>query len=308
MGKLGLCTTVYRGVERFLADWYQSVLVQTDQDFDLWIASDNLDVASVIQAMGGTPNARWVMAERDDLPAGIRQRAFARIVETCDSLVLVDSDDVLHPSRIAAARSAMQCCDLYGCALRLIDEAGFDLSGCLSLPAGTDPVSVLPRNNVFGLSNSAIRSQLLERCLPIPCDVELVDWFLATRAWLLGARLTFDPFARMSYRQHGANTARVCGPFTTAQVVVDTARVRKHFRIVRTNPPPGFIQERFNELEQTAGDIELFYQRVILDVEQLDRYVAAFNALVLPPLWWSCVAHPVLSHFWRPVHSYDQNS
>ena len=54
---LALYTTIYPGVEKFLFDWYQSVLHQTDQDFQLWIGLDNLDVDSVKRAIGVDPKA-----------------------------------------------------------------------------------------------------------------------------------------------------------------------------------------------------------------------------------------------------------
>src|SRR6201999_564792 len=97
-----------------------------------------------------------------------------------------------------------------------------------------DPVQessqILPANNVFGFSNSAYRCELLERCLPIPKDAVLVDWYLATRAWLFGAKLSFDREVRMSYRQYGANTARVRLPFSCDQILSDSALVRRHFQ------------------------------------------------------------------------------
>ena len=48
-------------------------------------------------------------------------------METCSGVVLVDSDDLLHPSRVAAARAALQASELAGCALCLIDQHGKDL-------------------------------------------------------------------------------------------------------------------------------------------------------------------------------------
>jgi hypothetical protein len=300
---LALYTTIYPGVEKFLFDWYQSVLHQTDQDFQLWIGLDSLDVDSVKRAIGVDPKAQWITVHPGATPAQIRQKALVEVLNTCDGVVLVDSDDLLQTSRVAAARAALQTSDVAGCALALVDVYGAALDVSLGLPVGSDPASVLPRHNVFGLSNSAFRCDMLQRCLPIPDNVDLIDWFLASRAWLLGARMNFDSCVHMNYRQHGANLARVRGPFTTSQVVQDTARVRKHFGIMRTNLPENYLQEQLSEFERTADDVELFYERVTLDPDRLAGYVAAFNDLALPPLWWSCVAYPALKHFWHPLHN-----
>jgi hypothetical protein len=83
----------------------------------------------------------------------------------------------------------------------------------------------MPLRNAFGLSNTAYRCDLLRRCLPIPASAWAVDWFLATRAWLLGATIEADPVVRMDYRQHGANMASVRPPFDEARVRVDADRV-----------------------------------------------------------------------------------
>jgi hypothetical protein len=303
VNKLAVYTTIYPGVEEYLPAWHASLAAQTDQNFDLWIGLDSLTSKTIEQVIGKLANAHWVPAESGSTPAQVRQQALSPIVSLYEGVILVDSDDLLHPSRVEAARHTLQDCGLCGCSLKLVNEVGVDLNLLLGVPPGYALGSVLPRHNVFGLSNSAFRAEVLQRCLPIPEEVDLVDWFLATRAWLVGARLDFDPCVRMSYRQHQANMARIRGPFTPTQVIQDTARVRKHFNLVRTNLPEGYLPDRLRELERTAEDVESFYERVTLDSSRLGGYVTAFNTLGLPPLWWSCVAHPALDYFWRPAHN-----
>ena len=259
---------------------------------------DKLGSESVQKLIGCDPDANWVIAPSGATPAQIRQEALARIVETCSGVVLVDSDDLLHPSRVAAARTALQRSDLAGCALRLVDQHGKSLDLTFDLPSQLEPEGVFPRNNIFGFSNSAYRSSLLKRCLPIPADAVLVDWYLATRAWLLGAKLAFDHVPRMDYRQHAANTARVRSPFSRDQVISDTGLVRRHFELVLADPAGEFMADRYAALKRVAKNIEEFYCQVVLRPAQLDRYVEAVNALQPPPLWWSCVAYPALAHMW----------
>lgn len=158
---------------------------------------------------------------------------------------------------------------------------------------------MFPRNNIFGFSNSAYHSELLTRCLPIPADVLLVDWFVSTRAWLLGARLTFDRVPRMDYRQHRANTARVRFPFSLDQVISDTALVRQHFQRLLPERKVDYLAERYAEVENVARDIEKFHQRIVLHPGKLVSYVEALNALHPTLVWWTCVANPALGHMWN---------
>lgn len=297
-GTLAVYTTIYPGVETYLLDWYRSLRRQTDQEFQLWIGLDKLTSESVQNMLGSDLTSNWVTAPSGATPAQIRQEALARIVETCSGVVLVDSDDLLHASRVAAARAALQDSELAGCALCLVDQRGQNLGLTFDLPPHFGPEDVFPRNNVFGFSNSAFRSDLLRRCLPIPANVVLVDWFLATRAWLLGARLAFDRVPRMDYRQHPANTARVRSPFSRNQVISDTALVRRHFQLLLAEHRRDYVDERYAAVGKVAREVEEFHQRIVLHPAKLDGYVEALNALHPAQLWWSCVAYPALGHMW----------
>jgi hypothetical protein len=297
-GNLAVYTTIYPGVEPYLPDWHRSLRQQTDQDFQLWIGLDRLTSKFAESLLGCDLKAHWVKAPSGATPAQIRQQGLGQIVEACSAVVLVDSDDLLLPSRVAAARSALLDSELAGCALRFVDQQGKSLELTFDLPAQLEPEDVFPRNNVFGFSNSAFRSDLLRRCLPIPAEAVLVDWFLATRAWLLGASMGFDRVPRMDYRQHSANTARVRCPFSRDQVISDTALVRRHFQLVLGEPESDYVAKRYDTLKRVIKEVEKFHQRVILQPAMLDAYVEALNALHPAPLWWSCVAYPTLRQMW----------
>jgi hypothetical protein len=293
-----LYTTVYPGVEKYLPVWYDSVLAQTDRHFDLWVGVDGLAIDIVVAAMGAEPSATWVLADEGDSPAQIRQRAIARMVDVYPAVVFVDSDDLLDPTRVAAARESLEQHDVSACAMRLIDEDGDDLGLFFGPPEGTDVAAVLPRYNVFGLSNTVYRSAFLRRCLPIPTDCVLVDWYLATRAWALGARLGFDATCRMAYRQHGRNIAPVLPPFTLQQVVAATERVLNHYGVILEQVRELQPQRR-SQLEAAHGRVKAFWEATQHSYDIMHRYVQALNQLAPEPVWWACVAHPRLEEIWK---------
>ena len=238
-------------------------------------------------------------SEPGNTPALIRQRSLAQIVEDFDAVVLVDSDDILHPTRVAAARAALQTSELAACALRLVDQNRHDLRTTLTLPEQTAPDDILPRNNVFGFSNSAYRSELLRRCLPIPAGVALVDWFLATKAWLMGARLAFDPVVRMDYRQHGANMAPIRFPFDANQVIRDTKKVLEHYRLLQTSRIENVLPDRWAQVQEAAADVQLFSEQVASQPNKLEDYVRNLNSLEPEVVWWWDVAQPALQWMWK---------
>jgi hypothetical protein len=296
--RLALYTTVYPGVEEYLFAWYKSVLAQTDCNFDAWIGVDGLNLSAVIAAMGADASARWVIAAKSDSPAQIRQKAIARMIKKYPAVVFVDSDDVLEPTRVEAARESLQENDVSGCAMRIMDEDGYDLGVVFEPPDGVDIATILPRNNVFGLSNTAYRSRTLCRCLPIPPDCVLVDWFLITRAWTLGARVDFDFTCRMAYRQHPRNTARVLPPFTPQQVTLATERVLDHYTFVLENIPELQPQHRA-KLEVARDRVKAFHTSIKDSPNTLHQYVRALNKLPSNHIWWACVAHPKLEEVWK---------
>lgn len=293
-----LYTTIYPKAKAYLHDWYQSVRRQTDPNFQLWIGLDAVDVEEVVDLVGGDLNATWVFAEPGDTPAQVRQRALAQIVDHCDGVILVDSDDILHETRVTAARADLQQGDLAGCALNLVNQTGEPIGMTMGLPSATSADGVLPRHNIFGLSNSAFRTELLRQCLPIPQEVVLVDWFLATRAWLCGARLVFDQIPRMDYRQHEQNMTQVRPPFTEMQIKRDTLRVLCHMAAVKESVGIRFVMERLQMLGDVAQDIQAFYDRIVLPARKLEAYVSSLNGLETAPVWWASVAHPSLRSMW----------
>ena len=258
-----------------------------------------MDRESVESVLGCKVEANWLETPRGSSPARIRQIVLSELAETCPAVVLVDSDDLLSPSRVAAARVLIANCELGGCALQLVDRQGNDLNIMFDLPRELDPVDVFPRWNVFGFSNSVFETKLLRRCLPIPEAAVLVDWYLATRAWLLGGKLGFDHVPHMKYRQYSGNMAHIRLPFCQEHVLAHTELVRKHFMLVLSEPLADYRKDRYAALLMVQADVEEFWSTIVRDGAKLQDYVDALNALAPKPIWWSCVAHPSLGHLWR---------
>lgn len=299
--RLVVYTTVYPGVEPFLPDFLQSVHKQTDLNFDLWIGVDTVEIDHVVHAMGLHPQVttHWIRSPQGSSAAEVRMKAWEPLCAAAHAVVLVDSDDVLLPSRVEAARRIIQGFDFAGSALRLVDPALQPLGKTMGAPLDRPADSVLPRHNVFGLSNSVVRTNLLHALLPVPPAAEAVDWYLATVAWLVGARFAFDTAPRMDYRQHATNLTQVCGPYSLERVTWDTNRALRHFTLIRERIPTAARAERVEVLRRVQRDVEIFRDRVVLDPPALKRYVERLNELVLEPVWWTCVAHQSLRDMWQ---------
>jgi hypothetical protein len=293
--KIALYTTFYPAAKPYLQTWADSVAAQTDQAFDLWIAVDNVSVDDVVLPR---ERIRWLYAEADDTPASLRQRAFEEIIQAYDGVIFVDSDDVLLPNRVNAAKHYLKLCDVYGCALKLIDTSGQDLSLTFSTTRADYP-NLLNHYNVFGLSNTAYRTETLAKCLPFPADTVLVDWLLITRALQENAELFFDQTPHMLYRQYANNTAKVLAPYTLAEIQKATALVLWHYKRLEGKQESKGAGEQFQiQLQKRQLEVQQF-STTIADKAILARYTEALNALKPVFLWWECVAHPELENIWK---------
>jgi hypothetical protein len=288
---------MYPGVEPYLQDWHASVLAQTDTAFDLCVGLDGLSPADVTRAVGMELDGRWMPAVGPTTPARVRSEAITQLVREYDAVIFVDSDDVLLPERVAAARKLLARADVTGCALDIVDQAGRPVGAQFGPPAGLTTAALLPRWNIFGLSNTAYRSDTLGACLPVPDDCVLVDWLLATRAWSNGARLEFDAAPRMRYRQYEANVAPVLQPFNGRQVLVATSRVLEHYRCMLDLQWELGPRERA-ALESERRRVSRFDLAVRRDSDRLDAYVTALNRLPALHVWWWQVANPELEYVW----------
>ena len=297
--RLAVYTTVYPGVEPYLEVWHESVRNQTDSDFDLYIGLDSVSPDELMSAIGRDSGATLITAAAGSSPAQIRSAALEALVEEYEAIVLVDSDDVLDPLRVSSARAATQSFDLAGCALRLIDEAGHDLGRTFGPASSNNYEVLLSRHNIFGLSNTAYRSDILRRCLPIPTDCVLIDWLLATRASAAGASLTFDFTPRMAYRRHARNVTPLLPPFLPEDILRATRLVLAHYRTVLISHAPVEGAHYWSRINLAYRCAALFQQTITNDANKLERYVSALNELDPVYVWWWCVANPKLEEIWR---------
>lgn len=280
----------------YCADWSQSLDRQTDGDFDLWIGVDQLSIAEIEKAAHQHLAAEFVFAQPGDTPAMIRNRALEQMVGRYETIIFVDSDDILFPTRVESAKQFLQRYDVVGTAMQLIGQSGNSLDITFSPPPVSDYTTILFRWNVFGLSNTAYRSEIVQKCLPIPPDCIAVDWYLATMALLHGSRLGFDNSPQMYYRQHGANTACIIPPFTPEQVLIATQIVLKHQLFIMEH----ITAEVQNEiLSQAHQKVKKFSHCVLANSGMLEEYVRALNKLPIQSCWWACVAHSELEEIWN---------
>jgi hypothetical protein len=283
---------------RFVPDWYRSVEIQENQTFDLWIGLDAVTPEEVQAVIGTKRPVRWLAGASCNSPAQIRLRAMQAMVQEYEFIVFSDSDDVMYSARVEKTLSQLNDYDVVACAMDFMDERG-ESQGITFRPAGAmDPARLLIHHNVFGLSNSAYRADVLRQCLPFDRNCELIDWLLATRALNLGARMTFDYTPAMSYRQYSANAAPALPPFTQSHVLRLTEKVVLHYQLLLQNAAS--LRENLRlQLSDALNQARRFYSAMRQSEKRLSEYVKNLNSLQPEYIWWWCVANRSLEHIWN---------
>lgn len=297
MNSTALYTTIYPGEEAYLKPWYDSVLTQTDRNFDIVIGLDEMLPEQVFQHIGQRFEARFVTAAENATPVEVRAKAFELIIDEYREVVFTDSDDILHPDRVATARKQLAEYDLSACALDIIDADGIDLQHKFPMKESTELEILLPRANVFGLSNTTYRCELLDKLLPFPKECVMLDWFMATKAWLIGSKIKRSSTPQMSYRQHASNTARVLSPFTAEQILKGCSLLQLHYTLLNTCVLQDYPSKAglFNIAHR---DLDIFIS-AMENPETLNRYVQELNNLDEEHIWWSWIAHSELEEIWK---------
>lgn len=297
---LALYTVAYPSSEKYMGSWCESVVSQTDKNFDVWISVYGLDLDLVKAKMGGLKNIHW-LAMTDNLPLHkIWETAISKMIDAHSAVILADIDDFLLPARVEHARASLVHSDASACAMNIMNGEGQDLGLLFAPPAGTNLDEFLPRNNVFGFSNVIYKSEVLRHCMPLPEKCILGDWYLATKAWGAGFRLDFDFNAGVSYRQYSSNTAKVLPPFTAEQVIKATHLVLDHYEFMM-NYIHEFPLEKQHAVKNAAVDVTAFYNAMNTSADLLERYVQEFNNLPPAYIWWACVDNPQLRRGWQGV-------
>lgn len=232
--RVAVYTVLYPASLRYFEEFWRSLAPQLEEGFDAIVSLDAVTEDEVRALVGADAAVRFLPAEPGSTPAEIRSTALAHLTGSYDGIVLVDTDDVLLPGRLSGAAAALESVEVHACAMRVVDETLEPIDDVVFAPT---PVQVealphdaelLARVNVFGFGNGAYRSDALARSLPVPQDTLMVDWLVASRAYLAGSTFGFDLAPRVLYRQYGRNSAGVLPPFEAWRVKRDALRVADH--------------------------------------------------------------------------------
>ena len=212
---ISVAMTTYNGA-RYLREQLDSILKQTEQDFELVICDDcsSDDTIKILSEYAKKDSRIHFFKNKENL--GFTKN-FEKVISKCKGkyIALSDQDDICAPNHLSILLNFLNEGDysLGGGNALLVDSDNNDL-GCKlinnnNLPEKREDFEkMILYRNVFQGAALLFDKEILEKALPFPNNMKYHDWWLALIASeIKGVGYIDEPILR--YRQHGNNVSGV---------------------------------------------------------------------------------------------------
>ena len=271
-------SVVYPSVEPFLSDFFQSLEMQTSRDFSIVLVNDGVvDVERFLERFNP---ARITILKSGASPVENRMIGIRHALKTgAEYLVFGDSDDFFSANRVETSVELLGAgWDVVVNDLTAVDSAGEGIDSNYLSRRVEDGAEIdfpfIRDKNLFGLSNTAVRTSLLKGA-EAPHDLVAVDWYLFSALLREGCRAVFTSKACTFYRQHDANTVGVGALEEDAVVAQLDAKVR-HYQAMQYDDvslyestlkglrhQPKLIPEYVDYLKRHAKETPLWWENIL---------------------------------------------
>ncbi len=292
-----LCTSIHSGSINYLNEWWISVLNQTNLDFDIVFSIDGIDF-DLDKLLPGHErfNIKLFCFHENKTIGEIRNKLIKYCSENYEKVIFVDSDDILAKNRVSKSLDSLDRFDFTFCKAYLIDEESNELPWVLKRSLSIKDICEF---NSFGLSNSNYKSFVLREILPIPVDCKIVDWFIATLAFLFRYKYGYIDETFMQYRIYEHNVTKVIPPFNQNDINIKTNYVLNHLDFVMdaiNKSSNRILENDIKTFKDRQNLVQEFHFTFSNDIENAKNYVNLLNKYLLENniheiSWWNVVAN-----------------
>ena len=205
--EVALLTTLYPTEERFIRDFTESLREQTERAFDLVVINDKsrIDCGHSFFKDLNTFEFKYSSTISKNREYGLRKVKEAGY----KYVIFCDIDDSFNKERVCVVHKALQENDIVINDMNVVDENNsvkvFNyISQNIDESVNLD-IDFILQKNVFGFSNTGIRTRLIDDKLSFPEDLRIVDWYFYTRLLRKDVTVGFVRKPLTNYRQHYDN-------------------------------------------------------------------------------------------------------
>ena len=203
-------TTVFPSVLSYLDVLLESLINQTNKDFDLFIANDG--VLNLEKNLCQFNDFNTIIFDVNSTISKNRERAIKKIIDLGYKFVIfVDSDDYIENNRIEVSLKKMKKYDIVINDVSLFDKKGVYNDKYFSKRIMNNAeinIDFIEDKNIFGLSNTSTKIELLDGIV-FNEKLKAVDWYLFTCILQKGANSVFTNETRTFYRQYENNLSGI---------------------------------------------------------------------------------------------------
>jgi hypothetical protein len=196
-------TTVFPSCKDYLDDFFKSLSNQIDSDFDVIVVNNCLE--DFIFFIKKYKKLNIIEIKSNESPIQNRIKGLNYILDgNYSNLIFGDSDDYFSENRVSVSKEILTKNDIAVNDLVLFDEK-FKIESIFK-DIKFQKHDLIHRN-IFGLSNTAIRTKILKN-LSLEPEVEIVtyDWYLFSVLVFNNFSFKFSSETNSFYRQYASNT------------------------------------------------------------------------------------------------------
>lgn len=218
--RLQVLLATYNGAT-FLREQLDSLLAQTYDNFEVLVRDDNsTDGTLTLLQSYQTQHAGFLQILTHNEAGRGAKANFLSLLQASDApyIAFCDQDDVWHPEKLSQSMTAMLALEarhgealpcLIFTDLEIVNRRGEALFASLWKQQHIDPRrthlrQLLLQNTVTGCT-ALLNRALVVRCLKMPVDAVMHDWWIALMASVVGLALGLNE-RTVQYRQHDGNS------------------------------------------------------------------------------------------------------
>lgn len=267
-----ILTFIYPGCEKYIYDFIDSLLHQTEKDFDVLMVNDGIQISDI-------PYIPFKHQIIDCSLSISKNREFGilRAIELgYKHLILSDIDDYFYPSRIEKLLLGLKTYDAVVSDLtivssdkRILDENYFQLTH--SIPSKLYK-EFLDEQNICGFSNTAINIKSIPK-FSFPDNLKIVDWYFFSILLNQGLSIGFINQSLTYYRQHGDNLIGI------DDFSIDLFKKMLPMKILH--------YEFMSEYDDRFSYLYNRYSKMITSQDsEIERAIKKNKIINNKPLWW----------------------
>ncbi len=271
-------TVAYPGVEKYIDDYFSSLLDQTDQAFKILIFNDGFD--AIVNLIPFQLTSKVELINLSGKGISKNREYVLRYLKTTPfvKVIFADIDDTFQRNRIELVKKLLNKNDIVVNDLSIADSQmkicrQFYFSSRIADNSIVD-ISYICDKNIFGLSNTGINMQILSSIEFIPEQIIAVDWYIFT-ILLQKNEAVFTNQTSTNYRQHNSNLAGIS--LQSAEEIERAFNVKKnHYKhLSDLNQMMSKAAKEFEKLYDKFGPKSTLFSEYCNRIEKNKRL-----------LWW----------------------